>query len=217
MNSLEKNVVKLVAKTAPWLAPFPSAYFVARASMEHLALPLAVAIVVAAIIETLGLSTVHTALWLSDWNGNKRKTDPGAPILLAVILGAVYVVATVGLTIVLEVVPSLATYAPALFPALAVVGAVNLALIAQQERREAMVKADKAERKAKRKEAGTRAEPVPVAVLVDGTRGRALAILTATPGISGSELGRMVGRSERMGRKLRAELLPIVMEGNGSG
>jgi len=25
MNNLEKNVVKLVAKTAPWLAPFPSA------------------------------------------------------------------------------------------------------------------------------------------------------------------------------------------------
>jgi len=34
--------------------------------MEHLSLPLAVAVVVAAIIETLGLSTVHTALWAYD-------------------------------------------------------------------------------------------------------------------------------------------------------
>lgn len=215
MNSIEKSAVKLIAKTAPWLAPVPSAFFVARASMEHLALPFAVAVVVAAIIETLGLSTVHTALWLFDWNGNKRKSDPGAPTLLAIILGAIYVVATVGLTIVLEVAPILATYAPALFPALAVVGAVNLALVAQQERREAGVKADKAERKANRQGAGTKPEPVPVVVPIDGTKSRALAILTATPGISGSELGRRVGRSERMGRKLKAELLPGIMGDNG--
>lgn len=26
MNNLEKNVVKFVAKTAPWLAPFPPAF-----------------------------------------------------------------------------------------------------------------------------------------------------------------------------------------------
>lgn len=216
MNSLEKDIVKLIAKTAPWLAPFPSAFFVARASMEHLALPLFVAAAIAATIETLGLSTVHTALWLSEWNASKRKSDPSAPVILAVALGAVYVMATVGLTIFLEVMPSLATYAPALFPALAVVGAVNLALVAQQERREAAVRVDKAERKASRKGAGTKAAAVPVAVSMSGTKDRAMAILAATPGISGSELGRKVGRSARMGRKLKTELLPV-LEGNGRG
>ncbi len=151
MNTIEKNLVKLVAKLAPWLAPFPSAYFVARSGMDHLALPLPVAIVVAAIIETLGLSAVHSALWLADWNASKRKSDPRAPVVVAVALGAVYVVATLGLVVFLEVWPTLATYAPALFPALAVVGGVNLALISQQERREAVVKAQKAERKARRR------------------------------------------------------------------
>ena len=95
--NLERSAVKLVAKTAPWLAPVPSAYFVARSGMAHLALPLPVAIVVAAIIETLGLATVHTALWAYNWNETKRQSDPAAPFGLAVALGGVYVVATLGL------------------------------------------------------------------------------------------------------------------------
>jgi len=150
MHHLEKSTVRLVAKLAPWLAPVPSAFFVARASLAHLDLPLPVAVVVAVIVETLGLTTVHTALWLSDWNHHKRKSDPEAPTFLAVALGLVYVVTTVGLTVVLEVAPELSLLAPALFPALAVVGAVNLALISQQERREAQVAASKAERQASR-------------------------------------------------------------------
>jgi hypothetical protein len=139
-----------VAKLAPWLAPFPSAYFVARSAIVHLNLPLSVAVVVAAIIETLGLATVHTALWAYDWNSHKRKSDPAAPVALAVALGAVYVVATLSLIVFLEVWPTLATYAPAIFPALAVVGALNLALISRQEQREATVVAEKAERRAVR-------------------------------------------------------------------
>lgn len=147
----ERAAVKVVARLAPWLAPAPSAYFVARSSMEHLALPLLVAIISAAIIETLGLSTVHTWLWLSDYNGSKRKSDPSAPVWMPAALGGVYLLTTIGLVVALEVWPLLATYAPALFPLLAVVGAVNLALIAQQERREAGIQAQKAEARERRK------------------------------------------------------------------
>jgi hypothetical protein len=139
-----------VAKLSPWLAPLPSAYFVARSAMVHLALPLLVALIVAAIIETLGLATVHTALWAHDWNTHKRKTDPDAPLSLAIALGGVYVAATLGLLVFLEVWPFLAVYAPAVFPALAVVGALNLAMISRQEQREAAVRAEKAERVAAR-------------------------------------------------------------------
>ena len=59
MYNVERNAIDVVAKLRPWLAPFPSAYFVARSAMVHLNLPLAVAVVVAAIVETLGLATVH--------------------------------------------------------------------------------------------------------------------------------------------------------------
>ncbi len=150
IGATERNAVKAVAKASPWLAPFPSAFFVARSAMAHLDIPLPVAVVVAAIVETLGLASVHTWLWLSDWNTTKRKSDPEAPVSLAVFLGAVYLVTTIGLTVILEVEPALATYAPALFPILAVVGAVNLALIAQQEQRERAVKIERQARKAKR-------------------------------------------------------------------
>jgi hypothetical protein len=58
---------------------------------------------------------------------------------------------TLGLVVFLEVWPVLATYAPAIFPALAVVGALNLAMISRQEQREAAVEAEKAERRAARR------------------------------------------------------------------
>jgi len=150
MNNVEKNTIRTVAKLSPWLAPLPSAYFVARSAIAHLALPLPMAVVVAAIIETLGLATVHTALWAYEWNAHKRKADPAAPLALAVVLGVVYVITTIGLVVFLEVWPVLATYAPAIFPALAVVGALNLAMISRQEQREAAVQAEKQERKAER-------------------------------------------------------------------
>ncbi len=146
----ERNIVKFVAKLSPWLAPLPSGFFVARASMKHLVLPLPVAVAVGVIIELLGIASVHTWLWLSDWNTNKRKSDPDAPTGYAAFLGVIYIITTISLTVVLEVRPDLSTYAPALFPLLAIVGAINLALIAQQEQREVIVNHGRIERHEKR-------------------------------------------------------------------
>jgi len=243
MNAIEKNAVRIVAKVSPWLAPIPSAYFVARSAMVHLALPLSVAVVVAAIIETLGLATVHTALWAYDWNAHKRKSDPSAPIGLAVALGSVYVVATLGLVVFLEVWPALAVYAPALFPALAVVGALNLALISRQEQREAAVKLEKAERKAARqarRQASRKAahtelsgEPSKTAVLnasLDAARqtrkarrdARLDAILTfyaSSPDAGPTEAGRAIGVSRQTVYTYLAELEAAgrIARNDGSG
>lgn len=142
----EQNLVKIVAKIAPWLAPLPSAYFVARASVRHLAVMRPVDVIIALIIETLGVSSIHTFLWLFDWNetgttdkGNARKGIVLAPALEiwgAMGISLLYLIITISLTVVLEVYPDLSIYAPALFPVLSVVGAVNLVLIARQESRE---------------------------------------------------------------------------------
>lgn len=137
MKDLNARAVYFVATLTPWLAPFPSAYFVARASMVHLAAPLLVAIVIAAAIECLGVATVHTALDAMDWNDRRHKTnDTRAPLWPLLVVGGVYLVATVGLVVVLEIIPNLDTFALALFPFLAIVGAVNLGYIAQQRKRE---------------------------------------------------------------------------------
>lgn len=146
----ERAAVNFAAKLAPWLAPIPSAFFVARSSIVHLALPWPVAVIVAAIVETLGLATVNIVLRMWEWNQTKRKIDPASPVGIGVALGVIYLVTTLGLIVALEVWPALATYAPAMFPFLAVVGTVNLALIASQDRREAAIVTEKAERKAER-------------------------------------------------------------------
>ncbi len=243
MNNLEKNTIKSIAKLSPWLAPLPSAYFVARSAIVHLALPLPVAVVVAAIIETLGLATVHTALWAYDWNTHKRKTDPTAPLALTVVLGAVYVVSTLGLVVFLEVWPSLATYAPALFPALAVVGALNLAMISRQEQREADVRAEKAERKAEcqaRRQGVSKATQVQLsggssrtAVLNtsldiarqtrkakrDARKGMLLAFYASNPGAGPTEAGRAIGVSRQTVYAYLAELEAAgrIVRNDGSG
>lgn len=147
----ERNLVKWVAKVSPWLAPLPSGFFVARVSLKHLDLPILVGVVTGVIIELLGIASIHTWLWLSDWNANKRKVDPDAPATFAAFLGVFYLLATISLTVVLEVQPLLSTYAPAMFPLLAIVGALNLALIAQQEQREMVLEREHRERQDRRK------------------------------------------------------------------
>jgi len=141
----ERSAVKFVAKLSPWLAPIPSAFFVGRSSMVHLGLPWPVALVVAIVIEALGLTCAFMASWFADWNHAKRKTDPTAPVVIALVLGAMYLLTTLGLLAGLEAWPDLARYMPVVFPFLALVGTLALALIAQQEQREALVIADKAE------------------------------------------------------------------------
>jgi len=64
----------------------------------------------------------------------------------------VYFMITIGMIVVLEVFPSLANYMPAISPLLALVGAFNLALISQQEKREAAARKEREHRKAERLE-----------------------------------------------------------------
>jgi hypothetical protein len=141
----------MVANFSPYIAPVPSAFFVARASILHLEIPLIVGIIVGVVIETLGFSSVHTWLLLTDWNTKSRKTDAKAPAKYALLLVIFYLIVTVSLTVGLEIIPHLAVYTPAIFPCLALIGAVNLILIAQQEQRELDVKIVQLERSEKRR------------------------------------------------------------------
>jgi len=125
----EEGIIDFVAKLSPWLAPLPSAFFVYEAAIQHLTNWPALALTVAIVIETLGLTTTHTALGMHAWNKtHEHQPEKQAPFLLAVILAFAYIIATLSLIVVLEVLPNLEHYAPAMFPILAVVGAINLAL-----------------------------------------------------------------------------------------
>ena len=149
-GQVEAMATDALAAVGPWLAPIPSAALVARASIEHLQWSSGLGLVAGAIIEVLGLTATSTALMLWEYNEGKRKTDPVAPFPLAVVLVGFYYVSTIGLTVLLDIVPSLARFAPVIFPTLALVGTVNLAARAQHKQRVEAIENVKAERKANR-------------------------------------------------------------------
>ena len=150
LSEIETNLTDGIAAFGPWITPIPSAALVANATVQHLHWSNALGWVTAGIIESLGLTTVSTALILWEFNAGRRKTDPSAPFPLAASLVCVYLISTIGLTVLLDILPNLSRYAPALFPMLALVGAVNLALRAGHRRRLNTLAQEKAEKRAER-------------------------------------------------------------------
>jgi len=152
INNLEKNLILFAARLGPWLAPVPPAYFIARASYRHLEAPLSIAIIMAIAVELVGIATTHNALTAWTYNQAKRKSDPEAPLKLAAAMATVYLVIGILLSTLLEVWPSLATIAPALFFVLAGVGYASIALSADHKRRTKEITQSKIEARAIRAE-----------------------------------------------------------------
>lgn len=161
--------------------------------------------------------------------------DPTAPAKLAYTLAGVYLVSAMLVVLLVDVLPGVIRWVPGLFPLVSLTGAVTIAVRADHRRRLETIAVGNADRKGGRNKpaqkrnkaarqparAGTdakqEAETQPAyAGTGDGTRGRARAILAERPGISGSELGRQLGRSERLGRKLKAELTGTVPAQTGT-
>lgn len=150
IDNFENNVIDLVAKIAPWLAPIPTAFLVGRATVEHLEWPVAIGFLAAVVIESLGLVTCATALDLYQFNQNRRKNDPPAPFGLAVCMILIYFLVAVFLTIVLDIQPVWSLIAPAIFPLLSLVGVTEIALRKNYQDRIQMIANEKADRKAER-------------------------------------------------------------------
>ncbi|NIV40264.1 MAG: hypothetical protein GWN58_65940 [Anaerolineae bacterium] len=151
-NGWSAMLVGIVANVAPWLAPLPTAWLVYDRTMLHLGWPQWVAIVAGVTLELLGVGILATALELYNYNGSKRKSDPTAPLWLALVLVALYFVTALMLTIALDIAPVLALVAPALFPVLSVASFALLALRADHERRLSEIEQGKAEARAKREQ-----------------------------------------------------------------
>jgi len=219
----EAVLMSAVGRLACWLTPLPSAVLVARATGQVFGLVTPWPLVMAVIIELVGLTTSNLWLEAREWNRTRRKSDPPANERLAMGLMLGYFATAFALLLAFEAPHVAATgdwpeLAALLFPALSAVGVVTLNERVLQFHRRAEVEAGRAERRG-----GTRAARKPAQKpaympeqgdvdyrhVGDRTRQQAAAILAERPGLSGSELGRMLGRSERLGRKLRAELLPV--------
>lgn len=150
IDNFENGAIDLVAKVAPWFAPIPTAYLVGRATVNHLEWPVAIGVLAAGVIESLGLVTCATALDLYQFNQNRRKNDPPAPFWLAAFLIFLYFIVAVLLTVVLDTQPSWSVIAPAIFPFLSLAGVTVIALRKDYQKRLQRIADEKAERKAER-------------------------------------------------------------------
>jgi len=147
LNRIEAIAVDLVAKVAPWVSPLPTAYLTMRATVRHLSWPTPMGIISGVIIECLGLAATATALTLREYNKTRRKTDPTAPVGLALSLVGVYFGSITLLTILLDTTPALAAYAPLAFPILSLSGVAVLALRADHRQRLTAIEAERQERR----------------------------------------------------------------------
>lgn len=147
---LELTLVDNLAATVPWLAPIVPAYMVFSGMRSIMDFPVWAAVVSALAVELLGMSTVTTAFQMWDYNDSKRKTDPRAPFVIAVLTVLFYLGVVITVNAILDQSAVVERIAKALLSTLGVVGAVILAIRAQHTRRLAEVAAEKAERKALR-------------------------------------------------------------------
>ena len=164
VDNIESVVVGLVAKIAPWASPLPTAFLVYNRTMTHLGWPVWIAAVAAIVIETLGLSTSATVLILYRYNKTKRKSDPKAPLVIPIVLTAIYIITAETLTVALDIASkqwqslTLTDWAPAMFPALSLTGMVLLAVRADHTQRVREIEEGKVEARQRRLETKQRKE-----------------------------------------------------------
>jgi len=131
----ERKIIRLLLKVGPWLAPIGTVFAVQRAVKAHFAFPDLVAWPVALVIEILGIGTIYLMLIMDDWNRRRsaRSIDPKARAGLARFLVAFYIITTITLVILLDVLPMLNRWALAVLPLVSVVAYLALSLFAEHE------------------------------------------------------------------------------------
>jgi len=226
MEEWERLPLAVVTMLGPWLTPIMPAYFVAVAIHTHLDAPKPVSVIAGVILEVVGIAGISIATRSYMWNKSKLKSDKEAPFLVAVAATGLYFVTTMLLTVILEFAPNLAKIAPGLFVLMAVSSGLILVLSYMQKEREreaAEAKQERSKNKRARRDKGrdtTGTQPADFGALTGtGTRDRAREILAVRPGISGSELGRTLGKDESLGRRLKRELVPepVTATGHANG
>lgn len=151
IDKIETIPLILATRLGPWLTPLVPAYFVHRAMVAKLETPLIWAWIAALALEVVGVATMYSLLRAYQWNREKRKSDPTAPIVWNIAVSSIYYLTSFLLVLLIEFVPNAVKFAPAAFVILSGASAGTLALIADQKRREKDVKLSKESVKKNRK------------------------------------------------------------------
>jgi hypothetical protein len=155
-RATENLLIDIVASYSPWIAPVVPAYMTYQNMVTHLAFPEWAGMAAAVCVETLGLSSIQTAVSFWQWNDAKQKAAPKAPVLLAILTGGFYLATVLTVNAMLDNAPGVFRLAKALLSSLSVCAGVILALRAGHARRMSEAEQAKIDRKAER--AAIRAE-----------------------------------------------------------
>jgi hypothetical protein len=155
MGAAEAVLISIVGRVACWLTPLPSAVLVSRAAGRVFNLDGWWSIVIAVVLEMVGLVTSNLWLTAKEWNETKRKSDPEANERLALWLMVSYFVTAFLLLLAVELpavisMGDLTGLTALLFPGLSAVGVIALNERVTHYRRVEAIEAVKREHKAHR-------------------------------------------------------------------
>ncbi len=164
---IRKSITDFAAEAGAWLAPLPSAAFASAAASKHMGLGPEMSLISGAVVELLGLATANRAFALWEYNATRTADQPKAPTWIAAGMFGLYLVSTIGLSVLADVDPALVKWLPAILPVMAMAGTVTVALGKQHDLRlkrnaaviaKREVDAREAEQERKRIEAERKAE-----------------------------------------------------------
>lgn len=89
-RATENLLIDVVASYSPWVAPVVPALMTYQNMITHLGFPAWASWAAAICVETLGLSSIQTAVSFWQWNDSKNKSDPKAPVMAAILTGGFY-------------------------------------------------------------------------------------------------------------------------------
>lgn len=139
LDQIEAAPLALITKFGPWITPLVPAYFVSRAMVKQLQAPELWGWVAAIALEVVGIAATNSLLRAYQWERERRKTDPAAPLWWNVSAALVYYLTAFLMVFFVELVPESLKLAPAMFVILSGTSALVLALVGDQKRRERLV------------------------------------------------------------------------------
>jgi len=198
MGTIEAILVSIVGRVACWLAPLPSAVLVAQATAGLFDLANIWGVVIAAVLELIGLVTSNLWLNAKEWNLTKRSGDPPANQGMALGLMIVYFVTAFALLSAIEIPQAIQTrdftgLTALLFPVISIVGVLALNERVVQWHRVKAVEEDRAKKKQEREERQEKREADKIAAQ---ERAERLALLRESRSDSRTSKPRNGGKTE---------------------
>jgi len=152
VRAVEWVLIDTISLVTPWLAPVLPASIAYNHMIDILGLPRWVALAGAVVVEALGLSVVNTTFQFMDHNRTKRKTDPRAPVFIAILAAGYYLATVLLVNAMLSNASNLHRLAIAMLSSLSVCAAVVIAIRAGHTRRTKEIERADQERKQQRHE-----------------------------------------------------------------